>query len=541
MRIPFPYESSDGIITVVLKGAFRKSKKSMAGARISGCPLAHIRRAFSPRTNPAQGKTDLICFQRVARFFLLFALFLLFPSKVYAVSDCGFTYSPNPMFVGNSPVTFSFNGKKVADEINNPLAPLATSGNLYWVIPQHSVKCSEPHAYEVTDSKGPELNNPSLGISIASDSWGFGVLGCKGEVESRDHGGTHDIQLHYGPNRWNKALLCQGTIEIKEPTASCTLTITKNGSGDPYTTWTIDARFPDLDKSYYMGGAIFLDGDQMDFTDVNLGSVIPQTELHLQAKIGGNSAPLAVKTYKVEALPVKTGVVAAPVCDTKFFTVLESTQAEKCASPECKDSCAGACAECCKEPTDPGPQAPDIESLCTGLSSTYQPKCLDCVRGTNGAGANPTLQKGVWTAIGCVPTDFTKIINDYIFRYGIGIAGGLAFLRFLYGCFLVMTSQGNGETLEESKAIIMSALAGLFLIIFSVFFLRTIGIDILQMDQLKEGAWKMEHATGPLCIRQKGGQCTLSDTCIAGGKNVLSYSDRFGCETVDPAHICCVP
>ena len=86
-----------------------------------------------------------------------------------------------------------------------------------------------------------------------------------------------------------------------------------------------------------------------------------------------------------------------------------------------------------------------------------------------------------WTAIGCLPNNFDTLIRNYILVIGISIAGGTSFLYFLYGAFLILTSAGNAEMIEEAKQIILSALSGLLLIIFSIFLLRVIGVDILKL------------------------------------------------------------
>ena len=116
-------------------------------------------------------------------------------------------------------------------------------------------------------------------------------------------------------------------------------------------------------------------------------------------------------------------------------------------------------------------QVEAVQSLCKSLDPSYQSKCLQC----------NSDNKHVLTAIGCVPTDFMAIIRDYIFKTGIGIAVGIAFLYFLYGTFNVLTSAGNPEKIEEAKQIITSSLTGLLLIIFSVFLLGVIGVDVLGL------------------------------------------------------------
>jgi hypothetical protein len=89
------------------------------------------------------------------------------------------------------------------------------------------------------------------------------------------------------------------------------------------------------------------------------------------------------------------------------------------------------------------------------------------------------------TAIGCVPvlgpngqTDFLS----FILKWAVGVGGGIAFLLILYGGFMVMSSGGNPERLKAGQELLTSAISGLILLIFSVFILKFIGIDILGLD-----------------------------------------------------------
>lgn len=137
------------------------------------------------------------------------------------------------------------------------------------------------------------------------------------------------------------------------------------------------------------------------------------------------------------------------------------------------------CDLCKPTPTKrPKIPVPTLTELCDQLTTenNYRGKCWECQNQKNG---------GIWSAIGCLPTDFSALINKYVFTTGVGIAGGIAFLYFLYGAFVILTSSGNAEKMEEAKQIITSSLAGLLLIIFSVFLLKTIGVDILQLPGFK--------------------------------------------------------
>jgi hypothetical protein len=83
------------------------------------------------------------------------------------------------------------------------------------------------------------------------------------------------------------------------------------------------------------------------------------------------------------------------------------------------------------------------------------------------------------TAIGCIDTTGSFITK--FLQIGIGISGGIAFLLILMGGFQIMTSAGNPEQLNAGRELVTSAITGLILIIFSVFLLKLIGVNILTI------------------------------------------------------------
>lgn len=82
------------------------------------------------------------------------------------------------------------------------------------------------------------------------------------------------------------------------------------------------------------------------------------------------------------------------------------------------------------------------------------------------------------TALGNItptPEGFAK----WFLENGIRMAGGIAFLFMIYGGFLFMTSAGDPNKLQEATDVITSAIAGLLMIIFSVFILELLGYKVL--------------------------------------------------------------
>jgi hypothetical protein len=88
------------------------------------------------------------------------------------------------------------------------------------------------------------------------------------------------------------------------------------------------------------------------------------------------------------------------------------------------------------------------------------------------------------TAIGCVPVfggAGTIDLMTFILGWGVGIAGGIAFLLMVYAGFQIMTSSGNPTKLQAGKELFGAAISGLLLLIFSAFIMRVVGVDILQI------------------------------------------------------------
>jgi len=89
-----------------------------------------------------------------------------------------------------------------------------------------------------------------------------------------------------------------------------------------------------------------------------------------------------------------------------------------------------------------------------------------------------------WTALGCLPTSDSQEFIGWLLMFLIGIGGGVAFVLMLVGSFQVLTSSGNPEKIQAGKQLITSAIAGLLLIIFSLFLLQLIGVQILEIPGL---------------------------------------------------------
>lgn len=94
------------------------------------------------------------------------------------------------------------------------------------------------------------------------------------------------------------------------------------------------------------------------------------------------------------------------------------------------------------------------------------------------------IDDGIQTAIGCISIYGPEALAGSILKVAIGIGGGIAFLLILLGAFQIILSSGNPDKIQAGKELITAAVSGLLLIIFSVFILRIIGVEILQIPDL---------------------------------------------------------
>lgn len=128
-------------------------------------------------------------------------------------------------------------------------------------------------------------------------------------------------------------------------------------------------------------------------------------------------------------------------------------------------------------------------------------KCMECAGGVVvvDPSGRVSLQgiyrdrAGIYTAIGCIPVDLSNFVSNFILRTGIGIAGGAALLCIIYAAFVIQMHGSNPEKLKEAQDTLTGCIAGLLVIIASVFILRLVGIDILRIPELS-------GRTGARCI-----------------------------------------
>lgn len=131
-------------------------------------------------------------------------------------------------------------------------------------------------------------------------------------------------------------------------------------------------------------------------------------------------------------------------------------------------------------------------------------KCVQCLY--PGASTDPTTKQTLiidpatnlpptpypgrhYTMIGCVQTSSGGFesqkgvisIGQLFLNIIFSVVGGIAFLTFIYGIFVVMTSQNNPEKLDYGKRLIYGAIIGLVFSLSSVLIVRLIASNILKI------------------------------------------------------------
>ncbi len=91
---------------------------------------------------------------------------------------------------------------------------------------------------------------------------------------------------------------------------------------------------------------------------------------------------------------------------------------------------------------------------------------------------------GIKSAIGCIPMDSSKSFIAWILPFLMGIAGGISLLLMIKGAIEITTSGGNPQKIQAGRETITSAVIGLLTVIFSLFLLKVIGVDILRIPGL---------------------------------------------------------
>lgn len=97
--------------------------------------------------------------------------------------------------------------------------------------------------------------------------------------------------------------------------------------------------------------------------------------------------------------------------------------------------------------------------------------CINCVN-----------KKGYYSGLGCIYfKDWQQFFVKNVFGVIFGFAGVFAFFCIIYAAIQLQLSEGNPEKIKKAQELLTSCIMGLVLIVFSVFLLRLITIDILKI------------------------------------------------------------
>lgn len=412
-----------------------------------------------------------------------FVISFFFTAKAEAAPlECPMTVTLVPK-VAPEIIFIDFDGSKIEEYIKNHYA---TTGELQFSFPgMWDWSCGRP--------------------KIEREYWHhpmYGPIKYDGKIDTPCdddllRSGDHEVEIIYKLPDGTIYNICSPKkyTVIRENNPTCQVNGHHTGTGDADdNSWSIIVSDINLARPY---NSLIVELDINELSLKQNENIPPQIDVPIPIglrKVGKNHtvnvfAASYIPPSKDNPLPTK---LKGPIICTNTFEIAKigatpiptatpfptPTEPSYCYTRPCNEgSCEGNCINCKRCMGTPVPTMitlkPDYRSICNQLNteSGFRDKCNRCV----------ATEKHMWTAIGCVPMDYSIIIRDYVFTVGLGIAGGIAFLYFLYGTFLVLTCAGNHEQLEQAKQIIMSALSGLLLIIFSVFLLKFIGVDVLRL------------------------------------------------------------
>ncbi|MCL4338426.1 hypothetical protein M1271_01920 [Patescibacteria group bacterium] len=429
---------------------------------------------------------------------LIFLTFFFFSSvtKTSAAADCNLIVNPRPPLTApvNS-ISLKFDGAIVQQE----LSKYPSGGQLVFSFPENEA-CGNP---VVSDPNNPVFSTNNNGI-------------CGPFLTSP---GTHSVELIYKLANQNIQVCNISTITINALNPTCKIEANYTGLGDvddaswkvvasdiKNATFFVPVSIPGFSISIPNPLRITIDGNQVAVESptstieepipINLRTAGQHNTSVYQLEIDPTATAVSIASFGVMNATLRFLIDhdlliyknAQQMCSTTFeiapkgatpnptsTPILTPTIPSFCSLSPCNTgTCSNGCNTCPGCPGAVHPTVafvPDIKPLCDQLDPQYQSKCSACL----------ASGRKMWTAIGCIPLDFTALIKDYIFTTGVGMAGGISFLYFIYGAFMILTSAGNTEQIEEARQIIISSLSGLFLIIFSVFLLKFIGVDIFKI------------------------------------------------------------
>lgn len=87
----------------------------------------------------------------------------------------------------------------------------------------------------------------------------------------------------------------------------------------------------------------------------------------------------------------------------------------------------------------------------------------------------------VSSAIGCIPYLDSNALTSFFLKWSLGVGGGIALFLIVLSAIKIMATQGDPKKLQDARDSLSSAIAGLVLIILSVYVLRAISEALLTL------------------------------------------------------------
>src|SRR3989344_91266 len=89
--------------------------------------------------------------------------------------------------------------------------------------------------------------------------------------------------------------------------------------------------------------------------------------------------------------------------------------------------------------------------------------------------------EGVSTAIGCIPITNINLTTQFFLRWALGVGGGIALFLIAISGIRIMTTRGDPKRLQDARDTLSAAIAGLVLIVLSVFLVRFLAEALLAL------------------------------------------------------------
>lgn len=180
---------------------------------------------------------------------------------------------------------------------------------------------------------------------------------------------------------------------------------------------------------------------------------------YTQINVGIQGGPTPTVTTMPSPTPNLTACEAAIAVSEEKTLTYELCQNECAGNPECELFTTLPSKKICSS-------VKDID----GTDRNESDDCAACISKGN-----------AYTAFGCLPTTVEGFFKTIVFQLGLGLAGGVAFLLMLWGSFTILISQGDPQQIQRGREIIVSAIAGLLLIIFAMVIMQFLGYNLFHI------------------------------------------------------------